>query len=63
MNLTRNNWTNSEFGKAMVGQVDRRGGADNEFQRSWNAAHMSPACSQVDLFATGGNGLFYCFAQ
>ncbi len=63
MNLTCNNWTSSEFGKAMVGHVDRRGGADNEFQRSWNAAHMSRACSQADLIATGGNGLFYCFAQ
>jgi hypothetical protein len=63
MNLTCNNWTSSEFGKTVVGHVDRRGGADNEFQRSWNAAHMSRACGQADLVATGGNGLFYCFAQ
>jgi len=28
-----------------------------------NAAHMSRSCSQPDLVATGGNGLFYCFAQ
>ncbi len=63
MNLTCGNWTSSEFGKTVVGHVDRRGGADNEFQRSWNAAHMSRACGQADLVATGGNGLFYCFAQ
>jgi hypothetical protein len=63
MNMTCNNWTSSEFGKTVVGHVDRRGGADNEFQRSWNAAHMSRACGQADLIATGGNGLFYCFAQ
>jgi hypothetical protein len=63
MNMTCNNWTSNEFGKTVVGHVDRRGGADNEFQRSWNAAHMSRACSQADLIATGGNGLFYCFAQ
>jgi hypothetical protein len=63
MNLTCNNWTSSEFGKTVVGHVDRQGGADNEFQRSWNAAHMSRACGQADLVATGGNGLFYCFAQ
>jgi hypothetical protein len=46
----------------MVGHIDRRGGQDTVFQRSWNAAHMSRACSQADLIATGGNGLFYCFA-
>jgi hypothetical protein len=63
MNLTCNNWTSSEFGKTVVGHVDRHGGADNEFQHSWNAAHMSRACGQADLIATGGNGLFYCFAQ
>jgi hypothetical protein len=63
MNMTCNNWTSSEFGKTVVGHVDRRGGADNEFQHSWNSAHMSRACGQADLIATGGNGLFYCFAQ
>src|SRR5439155_638066 len=40
-----------------------QGGADTVFQRCWNAAHMSRSCSQPDLIATGGNGLFYCFAQ
>jgi hypothetical protein len=25
--------------------------------------HQSRGCSQPDLIATGGNGLFYCFAQ
>jgi hypothetical protein len=63
MNMTCNNWTSSEFGKTVVGHVDRHGGAENEFQHSWNAAHMSRACGQADLIATGGNGLFYCFAQ
>jgi len=63
MNLTCNNWTSSEFGKAELGHIDRRGGADNDVQRSWNATHQSRGCSQADLIATGGNGLFYCFAQ
>ena len=63
LNLTCNNWTSSTFGAAMVGHIDRRGGADTVFQRSWNAAHMSRSCTQDDLRATGGNGLFYCFAQ
>jgi hypothetical protein len=31
-------------------------------QRSWNSSHQSRSCSQPDLIATGGNGLFYCFA-
>src|SRR5262245_8818475 len=63
MNLTCNNWSSSTFGSAMLGHIDRRGGADTVYQRSWNAAHMSRSCSQPDLIATGGNGLFYCFAQ
>ena len=63
INMTCNNWTSSEFGKAMLGHTDRRGLADTEFARSWNSTHQSRGCSQPDLIATGGNGLFYCFAQ
>jgi hypothetical protein len=62
MNLTCNNWSSSTSGSAMLGHVDRRGGADTEFQHSWNSAHMSRDCTQDGLRATGGNGLFYCFA-
>jgi len=62
MALTCNNWTSSGFGSAMLGHIDRRGGADTVFQKSWNSAHQSRACSQDDLIATGGNGMFYCFA-
>jgi hypothetical protein len=62
LNLTCNNWTSSTFGSAMLGHVDREGLADTVYQHSWNAAHMSRSCSQPDLIATGGNGLFYCFA-
>ena len=29
---------------------------------SWNAAHASRGCGQADLVASGGAGLFYCFA-
>jgi hypothetical protein len=61
-NLTCNNWTSSNFGSAMLGHVDRKGNADTVFQHSPFAAHMSRSCSQPDLIATGGNGLFYCFA-
>jgi len=63
LNLTCNNWTSSTFGSAMLGHVDREGLNDSIYQKSWNSAHMSRSCSQPDLVATGGNGLFYCFAQ
>jgi hypothetical protein len=62
VNLTCNNWTSSNFGSAIVGHVDRRGNADTIFQHHWGSSHMSRGCTQPDLVATGGNGLFYCFA-
>ena len=62
LNLTCNNWGSSTFGSAMLGHIDRSPKTAANLQ-SWNAAHMSRSCSQPDLVATGGNGLFYCFAQ
>jgi hypothetical protein len=61
LNLTCNNWTSSTFGSAMLGHIDRTP-KTTEVSQSWNATHMSRSCSQPDLIATGGNGLFYCFA-
>ena len=55
---TCNNWTSSGAGQAQLGHSDRPGGGNT----SWNSAHASRACSQQDLVATGGAGLFYCFA-
>jgi len=55
---TCNNWTSNGEGRAMVGHHDRLGGAN----ASWNAVHLSSGCSQANLVATGGAGLFYCFA-
>ena len=64
LNLTCNNWTSSGAGSAMLGHADREGNPPpSQFSVSWNATHMSRSCSQPDLIATGGNGLFYCFAQ
>jgi len=63
LSLTCNNWTSSTFGVAMLGHHDRRHGIGNEFQQSWNSAHISRSCRPEDLIATGGNGLFYCFAS
>ena len=55
---TCSNWTSSDEGSAGVGHSDRHGGGN----LSWNAAHGSRGCSQESLQATGGDGLFYCFA-
>ena len=62
MNLTCNNWKSSTVGSAMLGHGDREGIAESVYQHSPFAAHMSRDCTQAGLVATGGNGLFYCFA-
>ncbi len=54
---TCKNWTSSGEGSAQVGHHDRNGGGI-----SWNSTHPSRGCSQENLVATGGAGLFYCFA-
>lgn len=57
---TCGNWTSSTTGSAQVGHHDRQGGGANP--NSWNSAHATKGCSQPNLVATGGAGLFYCFA-
>ena len=53
------NYTSSAAdGSAQVGHFDRTGGGNT----SWNSAHASRGCGQENLVATGGAGLFYCFA-
>jgi hypothetical protein len=54
---TCKNWTSNGDGTAQLGHSDRNGGGI-----SWNSAHPSRGCSQENLVATGGAGLFYCFA-
>ncbi|MCX6590771.1 MAG: lectin [Acidobacteria bacterium] len=54
---TCKNWTSDGEGSAQVGHHDRNGGGI-----SWSSAHPSRGCSQANLVATGGAGLFYCFA-
>jgi hypothetical protein len=55
---TCSNWTSEAAdGIAQLGHFDRSGGGI-----SWNSAHPSRGCSQQNLVATGGAGLFYCFA-
>ncbi len=55
---TCENWTSNGAGSSMVGHHDRSGGGNS----SWNSAHASRGCGQAELVATGGAGLFYCFA-
>jgi hypothetical protein len=58
---TCGNWTRNGEGSAQVGHHDRQGGGADP--TSWNSAHPSRGCGQANLQATGGNGLFYCFAS
>jgi hypothetical protein len=58
---TCGNWTSNGEGSAQVGHHDRQGGGADP--TSWNSAHPSRGCSQANLQASGGNGLFYCFAS
>jgi hypothetical protein len=51
--MTCNNWTSSSAGKARIGHHDRA---------HWNSAHDTRGCAQDQLRASGGDGLFYCFA-
>lgn len=60
---TCKNWTSSDDGAAMVGHHDRSGtNSDPVRAQSWNASHPSRGCSMSALQASGGAGLFYCFA-
>ena len=58
---TCGNWTSNDLGNATVGHHDRVGGGSNP--TSFSTAHPSAGCSQTDLQATGGDGLFYCFVM
>ena len=59
---TCGNWTMSGDGAAMVGHHDRHGLKEDDPSRSWNSSHPSRGCSQDNLRASGGAGMFYCFA-
>jgi len=61
-NRTCANWTTNGEGAAMLGHHDREGLRDDAASKSWNSSHPSRACGMDALRATGGAGLFYCFA-
>ena len=62
VNTTCGNWTQSGEGSAMVGHHDKTGLGESVPDKSWNSSHMTRGCGQDALKATGGAGLFYCFA-
>jgi hypothetical protein len=57
------NWTSGGEGSAIVGHSDRTGLKETWHMTSWNSSHGSRGCSQENLKATGGAGLFYCFSD
>lgn len=57
-------WTKSgSDGSAIVGHHDRAGPINHAWAMSWNSSHPSRGCSQEGLRGTGGDALFYCFAD
>jgi hypothetical protein len=60
--MTCKNWTSGDAGVAMVGHHDRMGLDDSAPAKSWNTSHVSRGCSTQALAASGGGGLYYCFA-
>jgi len=46
------------MGTVQLGHSDKQGGGNS----SWNSAHASRGCSQMNLIQTGGNGYLYCFS-
>jgi hypothetical protein len=61
--MTCEDWTSDGDGSAIVGHHDRIGLRDDAPSKSWNSSHPSRGCSQEGLQGTGGDGLFYCFAE
>ena len=60
---TCSNWTSgADGGSAQVGHSDRQGLREDVAAKSWNATHPSRGCSMPQLRASGGAGMFYCFA-
>ena len=58
--MTCSNWTSNDEGSARVGHADRY--SFTTPGSPWNSSHGTPGCTQENLVAVGGAGLFYCFA-
>jgi hypothetical protein len=64
---TCGNWSKSSgeapANSAIVGHHDRMGLNPFRHSTSWNSSHGTRGCSQDNLKASGGDGLFYCFSE
>lgn len=62
--MTCGNWTKGgPDGSAMTGHHDRAGPLAAPWATSWNSAHPTLGCNMEKIRPTGGDGLFYCFAE
>ncbi|WP_088709985.1 hypothetical protein [Noviherbaspirillum denitrificans] len=63
--MTCGNWTKSGTeGSAMTGHHDAAGPLPSTpWATSWNSSHPTRGCDPEGIKSTGGNGLFYCFAE
>ena len=62
--MTCGNWTKSgKEGSAMTGHHDRTGPINASWATSWNSAHPTRGCDAESIKSTGGDALFYCFAE
>jgi hypothetical protein len=61
--MTCGNWTKGgKEGSAMTGHHDRESVLQASWATSWNSSHPTVGCDPGSLRATGGDGLFFCFA-
>jgi hypothetical protein len=62
--MTCANWTKSgKEGSAMTGHHDRASAVMTSWGTSWNSSHPTRGCDPESIRSTGGDGLFYCFAE
>lgn len=62
--MTCGNWTKSgKDGSAMTGHHDRAGPVASSWAISWNSSHPTRGCDPESVRSTGGDALFYCFAE
>jgi hypothetical protein len=62
--MTCGNWTKGgKDGSAMTGHHDRASAVMTSWGTSWNSSHPTVGCDPASIRSTGGDGLFYCFAE
>lgn len=62
--MTCGNWTKGgKDGSAMTGHHDRVSAVASSWGMSWNSSHPTVGCDPASIRSTGGDGLFYCFAE